>query len=96
MRVLVISATLCLASAASAVAGALRDNDIIVVTADETPSRGISDEPKLYLPIIARGDEDCWPSVRLIVEDLPRPPKTLVERLPARGYVHLHNKHDYG
>jgi hypothetical protein len=52
MRVLVISATFALASAASAVAGALRDNDVIVVSADET--------------------------------------------LPARGYVHLHNKHDYG
>lgn len=94
MRVLVISATFALASAASAVAGALRDNDIIVVTADETPSRGISDEPRLYLPIVASEEYD--PRALIFVEDLPRPPKTLVERLPARGYVHLHNKHDYG
>ena len=98
MRVLVISATSAIMATAAIAAAAERQNEgIQILVVDESASiRGILDEPKLYLPIVARGDEDCWPSVRFLSEPLPRAPKLITANPTNRGTVRLYNKHDYG
>lgn len=95
MRVLVISATSAI-MATAVLAAAAEHQDQVILVVDDSASRGILGEPKLFLPIIARDDQDCWPSMRFIVEDLPRPPHSLQANVPVRGMPCTYYKHDYG
>lgn len=95
MRVLVISATSAImATAVVAAAAELRDKGVQILIVDDSASRGILDAPELFLPIEAAEAYEC--PLLATMEDLPRPPRSLIATLPARGYVRLHNKHDYG
>lgn len=94
MRVLIMSSTLAIASLVAVIAEAgARQNEEMILVVDDSPSRGTLGASMAF-PIVAQEEYD--PRVRFIEEDLPRPPKALNARLPARGYVRLHNKHDYG